>query len=998
MNKINKIFKKSLILFIVFATLISYSYPAIVFGNNGWTYDFDADRGGDYKDYNYDDIPTNDPTLNEVIGWIVRDGVIMQAYAINELLNDGELTYTYTYNMPNTSPMNPNTSVEATGWFLKTKDGSEDVDEIIKLIQDKIDKMNEGSTVVRDYAKSYLSVHIEELKAIIDKETSIIKFEAAQNFAIDKQDDIDKDFGKGGNSASDVADKMEEDRNQTSEGNNSDGGKDEADGGILLEPLFALVNFVADSLTNILGQLMLPDHQDGFEWTSDIKDFQPENLASLEPKDVYRLNTGSFVNLLGTHYYRINYSPEKIFSGEIELLSIDFISGKNAAGEEIDGDWASIRVVISQWYKVLRMIAIIGLLSVLIYTGIKIIISANAKDKAKYKEWIINWFVAVAILFCMHYIMSFVISVTNEISQLISSASGEIIVEAGKEFDDNTVNTNNVFATNLMGVVRFMVQADNGAKKIGYEVMYIALLFYTIKFTFIYLKRVLNMAFLTLIAPIVALTYPIDKINDGNAQGFNMWLKEYIFNALLQPMHLILYYILVGSAVSIAASNPLYAIVVLMFLTEAEKLLKKIFGFDKAGGGTVGGMAGAFAAGAIASNIKNIAKLAGGKGGNAGKGGSGENNNEIFDNPKPTQGLDVDKFGGAQSQPELTEAPQTGGASAAVAHQNSNNPVADAEKERLNEQLADGQITEAELTDEQRVLLGKPRTTPSSSAQTEKNNVPEPTPVPESTQVTDKGIPMGQMATNKDKNKNKEKKKSKFAKGIANVSKTLAKPVWDFNHGAAYNSKRLLRKVGKAALGAGVGITAAAVQAGISITDGKYNPMEGMATFAAGYAGGGQIADGIGNLANAYTQGALDGDKGAIMKRAQEKWADREDVIAFNKANYKPEEREDMARVQSKYLLPYGFNLKEMKAVTKYAKVLEGKGVSEEQAYKQAANTLKLRQEVQDKSSKAIYNSSERDKYIETMLGDKTGAERERLKKAYENGFKAIIAYDDAQS
>ena len=34
----------------------------------------------------------------------------------------------------------------------------------------------------------------------------------------------------------------------------------------------------------------------------------------------------------------------------------------------------------------------------------------------------------------------------------------------------------------------------------------------------------------------------------------------------------------------------------------------------------------------------------------------------------------------------------------------------------------------------------------------------------------------------------------------------------------------------------------------------------------------------------------------------------------------------------------------------------------------------------------------------ETMLGDKTGAERERLKKAYENGFKAIIAYDDAQS
>ena len=40
------------------------------------------------------------------------------------------------------------------------------------------------------------------------------------------------------------------------------------------------------------------------------------------------------------------------------------------------------------------------------------------------------------------------------------------------------------------------------------------------------------MAFLTIIAPLVALTYPIDKINDGKAQAFNMWFKEYIFNLL----------------------------------------------------------------------------------------------------------------------------------------------------------------------------------------------------------------------------------------------------------------------------------------------------------------------------------------------------------------------------------------------------------------------------------------------------------------------------------
>ena len=39
--------------------------------------------------------------------------------------------------------------------------------------------------------------------------------------------------------------------------------------------------------------------------------------------------------------------------------------------------------------------------------------------------------------------------------------------------------------------------------------------------------------FLTVIAPLVALSYPIDKIRDGNAQAFEMWMKEYTINLLI---------------------------------------------------------------------------------------------------------------------------------------------------------------------------------------------------------------------------------------------------------------------------------------------------------------------------------------------------------------------------------------------------------------------------------------------------------------------------------
>ena len=395
---------------------------------------------------------------------------------------------------------------------------------------------------------------------------------------------------------------------------------DSADiGGILMKPVFALVNFVADSALQILTNVMMGDQKPVYGNTY----------------EEYRPSTSSFLTIGATKGDRVGewlfYTPEQIFSGSIDLLSIDFISGNNNNNK----DWGAIRGTIATWYKVLRLIAIIGLLSVLIYTGIKVIISSNTQNKAKYKEWIVNWFIAVAILFSMHYIMSFIIAGTNEISKLIQSSNKPIKIIYSN--DENSAS----IITNFVGVVRFMVQSDDWYLKIGYEMMYILLVVYTFKFTFIYLKRVLNMAFLTLIAPIVALTYPIDKMNDGTAQGFNMWLKEYTFNALLQPLHQIMYYILVGSAVSIALDNPIYGVVVLMFMTEAEKLLKTIFGFDKARGGTVGGMAGAFTAGALASSVKDIARMAklpqgGGKNGPSGNGGQGDINM-----PKPTKN-DID--------------------------------------------------------------------------------------------------------------------------------------------------------------------------------------------------------------------------------------------------------------------------------------------------------------------------------------------------------------------
>ena len=168
---------------------------------------------------------------------------------------------------------------------------------------------------------------------------------------------------------------------------------------------------------------------------------------------------------------------------------------------------------------------------------------------------------------------------------------------------------------------------QGGTLKIGYSILYIALTVYTVYFAFVYLKRLLMLAFFTMIAPLVALTYPLDKIRDGKAQAFNYWFKEYMFYALLQPMHMLLYTVFVSSALSVAANNLLYAIVALAFIVPAEKIVKQMFGIKGNTESTLGGFAG----GALASQAFNMLR----KGPPQPKKGGG-------DGPKGEKGIRLD--------------------------------------------------------------------------------------------------------------------------------------------------------------------------------------------------------------------------------------------------------------------------------------------------------------------------------------------------------------------
>lgn len=456
-------------------------------------------------------------------------------------------------------------------------------------------------------------------------------------------------------------------------------------GGLLFGPIIDFVAGIGDAVLAALQYFMYDGGQDG---TLDMAgDAAGAVITVLNPFDSFLVNADEFdpatygmevdgeddedddlsvVQIeeseldqgwfnLGTYQIPvIKYTPEKIFSNQIPALDVNFINPTDWTKEEgVENGEAmnsksvaiALHSTIANWYVALRNLAIVALLSVLLYVGIRMLISSVASDKAKYKQMLMDWIVALCILFFLHYIMSFILTITDMITEGISSSSNIVVQINGGSVPE--------FKTNLTGLTRLQVQYKDLGIRMIYLIFYLALVIYTVMFTWTYIKRAITMAFLTLMAPLVAITYPIDKISDGKAQAFNIWLKEYIFNALLQTFHLIIYTIFLGSASQIAANNPAFAILFLAFIVPSEKLLRKMFGFDKSS--TAGGMSTAASILGGAAVLKGARGLIGkaGKSGGASSGGKNtvRTKDAITDSSAPSKVKDMaGTFGGNEGK------------------------------------------------------------------------------------------------------------------------------------------------------------------------------------------------------------------------------------------------------------------------------------------------------------------------------------------------------------
>lgn len=281
-----------------------------------------------------------------------------------------------------------------------------------------------------------------------------------------------------------------------------------------------------------------------------------------------RLVIGGIASIAGGEF-NLNISPNDILFDKLEITDVNFFNFDNSLSDGV----LTIRKNIAIWYYALRNLAIGILLAILIYVGIRMAISTVASEEAKYKVMLRDWVVSFVLVFLMQYIIAFTLNANNALVTIMEKAMAN--------------STDNSIFADIMDT--FALQgADPLSFTMGFgsAIAFCILVGITLSFLIFYIKRMLTLAFLVIISPIVTITYSIDKMGDNQSQALNKWVKEFVYTVLIQPFQCLIYIVFATTALTLMQDRTLGAAILgcimLLFIHQAEHIVRGIFSFEHA--------------------------------------------------------------------------------------------------------------------------------------------------------------------------------------------------------------------------------------------------------------------------------------------------------------------------------------------------------------------------------------------------------------------------------
>ncbi len=249
--------------------------------------------------------------------------------------------------------------------------------------------------------------------------------------------------------------------------------------------------------------------------------------------------------------------------------NICFATSSYAAGETLG---QLMRKNVSEWYRfILRVSMAVYVIAYLIII-IKLLLNRTPDSLKTIKESVLTFFVMFIIIYSLHYLMIAVFNLNNE--------GINIAKKVGANFSgiDMSSDEYDLYQTALSKA--YEISAVPGF--IGL-LMYLLLVYYTYKFVFVYARRYINIIVLILLAPIIFVVSTIQKILFGRKDDkIKKWIKEFLFNVLIQTFHAVYYSMLIGLTLKLSDNNEnligaLLTLIMFGFIFSIDGIIRKMF-------------------------------------------------------------------------------------------------------------------------------------------------------------------------------------------------------------------------------------------------------------------------------------------------------------------------------------------------------------------------------------------------------------------------------------
>lgn len=257
--------------------------------------------------------------------------------------------------------------------------------------------------------------------------------------------------------------------------------------------------------------------------------------------------------------------PDTIFGGGLTSLNANIFNHD----ERVD-TLKNVVITVAKFYVLLRNIAAIIMLAGLIFTGIRILLSANIPTKkSEYLKILQDWLLGMALLIFSHIIMVLILTLAENITLALNASMPadsikiSLIEKIGWGWDS---------VTQVLGLV-----------------LYIWVSVLVVVFAIAYFKRFFWTCILVIFAPVFCVMYALGQ---QTKQIYTNWLREFITNAMVQPFHLIVYTVLISIPMDIAhpdgwnwswenGTELLYGLMAMSMIKPVEKYFRKLFGLDR---------------------------------------------------------------------------------------------------------------------------------------------------------------------------------------------------------------------------------------------------------------------------------------------------------------------------------------------------------------------------------------------------------------------------------